>query len=99
MWSKIRTEDGQEGYVPSSYIMVLEEELTSLPWLKQPVETEQQAAEWKPYKSAYSKENPEEKVKAKYFCDVCQKDFNGPQPYSAHMNSKAHKEEVALLED
>ena len=34
-----------------------------------------------------------------YYCEVCEKQLNGPKPYQAHMNSKAHKEEVALLEN
>ena len=34
-----------------------------------------------------------------YYCDICEKKFNGPKPYSAHMVSKAHKEEVALREE
>ena len=33
-----------------------------------------------------------------YYCEVCEKQLNGPKPFQAHMASKAHKEEVALLE-
>ena len=34
-----------------------------------------------------------------FFCDVCSKKLNGPIPYKMHLNSKAHKEEVALREE
>ena len=58
------------------------------------------AAEYKPYKSAYApKEDNSSQVEAQsYRCDVCCKDFNGPQPYNMHMKSKAHKEEVEAQE-
>ena len=39
-----------------------------------------------------------EEVKT-YYCEVCEKKFNGPKPYSAHMTSKAHKEELALRDE
>lgn len=100
LWSKIRREDGQEGYVPTSYIMALEEEVTSLPWLKKSEPVRQEQAQYKPYKSAYAKKEPGETEQEKeenlknYYCDVCQKQLNGPQPFAAHMKSKAHKEEV-----
>ena len=29
-----------------------------------------------------------------YYCEICDKQLNGPKPYQAHMVSKAHKEEV-----
>jgi len=51
---------------------------------------------YKPYKSAYDKESTTPAANNQYFCEVCQKQLNGPQPYSAHMNSKAHFEEVEL---
>ena len=34
-----------------------------------------------------------------YYCEVCAKKLNGPVPYQAHLKSKAHKEEVALLNE
>lgn len=34
-----------------------------------------------------------------FYCEVCDKKLNGPKPYQAHMASKAHKEELALLEE
>ena len=50
--------------------------------------------EYKPYKSAYARDTPQESGPVtSYRCDVCCKDFNGPQPYAMHMKSKAHKEE------
>jgi len=48
---------------------------------------------YKPYKSAYDNDS-NSAGNRQYFCEVCQKQLNGPQPYSAHMNSKAHREEV-----
>ena len=34
-----------------------------------------------------------------FYCEVCDKQLNGPKPYAAHMSSKAHKEELSLLQD
>jgi len=48
---------------------------------------------YKPYKSAYDKDAP---ANSQYFCDVCQKQLNGPQPYAAHMSSRAHRDEVEV---
>ena len=31
-----------------------------------------------------------------YFCEMCDKKFNGPKPYRAHLLSRAHKEELEL---
>lgn len=57
-------------------------------------------AQYKPYKSAYApkeKENSSaDEDASKYYCRVCDKQLNGPIPYSAHLNSKAHKEEVEI---
>lgn len=33
---------------------------------------------------------------SEYYCDICDKGFNGPKPYRAHMMSRAHKEEVEI---
>ncbi|KAL5004940.1 hypothetical protein ScPMuIL_018396 [Solemya velum] len=98
LWIKVRNEQGEEGYIPTSYVMVLEANLNNLPWLNS-IETKkitQQEAEWKPYKSAYAADTGDEtKNMSNYYCSVCAKQLNGPQPYSAHMVSKSHKEEVA----
>lgn len=48
--------------------------------------------------SAYARDQPSQNETNNYYCDVCEKKFNGPKPYQAHMASKAHKEELALLE-
>jgi hypothetical protein len=48
--------------------------------------------------SAYARNQPSDSGSNNYYCEVCEKKFNGPKPYQAHMVSKAHKEEVALLE-
>jgi len=51
---------------------------------------------YKAYKSAYDKDKDTAPANRQYFCEVCQKQLNGPQPYTAHMNSRAHREEVEL---
>lgn len=51
----------------------------------------------KQYISAYSVgETPQNSAMAKkeYYCDICDKNLNGPTPYKMHMSSKAHREEV-----
>ena len=45
---------------------------------------------YKPYKSSYN--HGQEDMPNKYYCDICEKQLNGPKPYGAHMVSKAHKE-------
>ena len=51
------------------------------------------------YKPTY--DHPELDCKAgksgsmkEFYCEICCKQLNGPQPYRAHIASKAHKEEV-----
>lgn len=34
-----------------------------------------------------------------FYCEVCDKKLNGPIPYDVHLNSKAHKEELAIREE
>ena len=34
-----------------------------------------------------------------FYCEICDKQLNGPQPYKAHMNSKGHKETVEYYEE
>jgi len=51
---------------------------------------------YKPYKSAYDTDSSGTQGNRQYYCEVCQKQLNGPQPYNAHINSKAHREEVEL---
>ena len=29
-----------------------------------------------------------------FYCEICDKNLNGPQPYKMHMSSKAHREEM-----
>ncbi|KAL3861600.1 hypothetical protein ACJMK2_007626 [Sinanodonta woodiana] len=100
-WIKVRNpEDGDEGYIPASYVMVIEEELMSLPWLHSASNSvPQEAAQWKPYKSAYISKGKEEPASSStssntFYCDLCSKDFNGPIPYQVHLRSKAHNEEL-----
>ena len=50
------------------------------------------------YFTAY-KDDGETIASGNFYCDICGKDLNGPIPYKMHLNSKAHKEEVALREE
>lgn len=54
----------------------------------------------KAYQSAYS-ENQTTTAGGggtrKFYCEVCDKQLNGPTPYNMHMASKAHREEVEYL--
>ncbi len=54
--------------------------------------------EYKKYVPTYGRDEffkaEKDKELKKYYCDICEKQLNGPQPYSAHMNSKSHKETV-----
>ncbi|XP_071501875.1 uncharacterized protein [Diadema antillarum] len=113
LWVKVRTEDDdkEEGFVPASYMEVVSDKLTQLPWLAAK-QTEEEAnlpkvkPEWKPYVSAYNREENKKAEgsggatsKEKYYCKWCDKQLNGPQPYGAHMASKAHREEVELAKE
>ncbi|XP_052819724.1 uncharacterized protein LOC128245569 [Mya arenaria] len=100
-WINVRTQEGDEGYVPFSYVMVDPEQLNSLPWLegKKEALVQQEAAEFKPYRSAYApkgNENSSAQDASQYYCSICEKQLNGPIPYKVHLNSKAHKEEVEV---
>lgn len=54
----------------------------------------------KPYVSTYNKSGAISAPGGKqYYCEVCEKQLNGPKPYQAHMASKSHREELALLEN
>ena len=60
----------------------------------------------KPYVSAYGRDsgssakgNSFSSSLKQFYCEVCDKQLNGPKPYQAHMSSKAHKEELALLQE
>ena len=53
-----------------------------------------------PYISSYGRETTSKSSNSEsFYCSVCEKQLNGPKPYQAHMASKAHKEELALLEE
>ena len=49
--------------------------------------------------TAYGNNTTKDNTSENFFCDVCSKKLNGPIPYKMHLNSKAHKEEVALKEE
>ncbi|XP_060551572.1 epidermal growth factor receptor kinase substrate 8-like [Ruditapes philippinarum] len=100
-WIKVRNEQGEEGFVPDSYVTVQLDAVSSLPWLDQKnleEKVKQESAEYKPYKSAYAPKASEKEDNTEdlsnYYCKVCDRQFNGPIPFNAHNNSKAHKEEV-----
>lgn len=50
----------------------------------------------KAYQSAYTERKPSNPSEAsrQYYCEICDKSLNGPQPYKMHMSSKMHREEV-----
>ncbi|XP_072034371.1 uncharacterized protein [Amphiura filiformis] len=108
-WWKVRADDGNQGYIPATYVMAIEKKVTALPWLanqsKEYEELPEAKPVYKPYVSAYNKpaqekEEPEEKKpNLDYYCNVCEKQLNGPKPYGAHMVSKAHKEEVEFARE
>ena len=51
----------------------------------------------KPYVSSYERTTGQVKSQgSSHYCEVCEKSFNGPKPYGAHMASKAHREEVEV---
>jgi len=106
-WWEARNNNGDVGFVPSTYMMIMEDKISTLPWLadkKQPEDEEEKRPEgkfgepaFKPYVSAYG--NNKNNSSENFYCDVCDKKLNGPIPYKMHLNSKAHKEEVALKEE
>ncbi|XP_070538856.1 uncharacterized protein [Ptychodera flava] len=108
LWWNVQDEEGNRGHVPASYVKVLEDKPTTLPWLQnkgeEDVNTKKttnvfgvpEKSAFVPYKSAYSKTGDVVKTSQKYYCDVCEKSFNGPKPYSSHMASRGHREEVEL---
>ncbi|XP_800444.2 myosin-1 [Strongylocentrotus purpuratus] len=113
IWWKVQTKDGSEqGFVPSSYMEVVAEKVTQLPWLAAKQSAEEAELPkckpvWKAYVSAYNREgnvtpgnsSPASTDLTQYYCKWCAKQLNGPHPYSAHIHSKAHKEEVQLAKE
>ncbi|XP_060076467.1 uncharacterized protein LOC132556097 [Ylistrum balloti] len=65
LWSCVCDSNGKEGYVPSDYLMIMEENTKSLPWLPKQAEV-QQEVEYKPYKSAYQKNMAQETSKHQF---------------------------------
>nr|XP_039248661.1 cytoplasmic protein NCK1-like [Styela clava]XP_039248662.1 cytoplasmic protein NCK1-like [Styela clava] len=105
-WWQVKKKDETFGFVPARYVMIVEKKVTSLPWLNKEPEKEEMnpgnkfgIPKFKPYVSAYGSGDEPSKEKAsvdEFYCDVCSRKFNGPIPYKAHMNSKAHKEEEEI---
>ena len=48
---------------------------------------------------AYGNNTNKSSASQNFYCEVCDKKLNGPIPYDVHLNSKAHKEEVAIREE
>lgn len=111
LWWQVKEQNGgSTGYVPASYMMILENKPSGLPWLENRRLEEQKEESkpkpgtfgtppvnvWKPYVSAYGAGETAgaNSQERKYYCGICDKQLNGPKPYQAHMVSKAHKEEV-----
>ncbi|XP_012564850.1 uncharacterized protein LOC100212632 isoform X1 [Hydra vulgaris] len=117
-WWEVENTQGQVGYVPAKYCLILEEKLTSLPWLEnkrlmENTELDMEAnnkilnepRKIKPYVSTYQsnqtatqssdlKSTAETK---RFYCEICDKTLNGPQPYKMHLASKNHREEEERL--
>ncbi|KAJ7354810.1 hypothetical protein OS493_029816 [Desmophyllum pertusum] len=111
-WWEARNENGDVGFVPSSYMMVLEDKISALPWLADQIQEVKQEEEerpvgkfgvgapaFKPYVSAYGNNTSSNNSSENYYCDICDKKLNGPIPYRVHLDSKAHKEEVSVKEE
>lgn len=109
-WWEAKNDAGDVGFIPATYMMVLEDKISVLPWLEEQKKREEEIVDnkpagklggpaFKPYKSAYEKDNNKSSSSESYYCDVCGKNLNGPIPYKMHLNSKAHKEEMALREE
>ena len=106
LWALVRNNNGEEGYVPFSYLFDLDTPVSSLPWLDQKKADQEAEIEsipnpaptsYKPYVSAYNRAEAKSQEKERYYCDICNKEFNGPLPLQSHLTSKAHKEEVEAL--
>lgn len=111
-WWEAKNTNGNVGFIPATYMMVLEDKISALPWLEdkkqQLTEEEEEKNKTlgmfgqppiKPYVSAYGNNTTKDNASENFFCDVCSKKLNGPIPYKMHLNSKAHKEEVALKDE
>lgn len=48
---------------------------------------------------AYGNNANKSSTSENFYCEVCDKKFNGPIPYEVHLKSKAHKEEMAIREE
>lgn len=101
IWWLARNENGEEGYIPASYVMVLEEKC-GLPWLQNRAPEEEEAPSTtlsaKPYRSAYNRSSTTLTGSSQFACEPCGKSFNGPQPYRAHMSSRAHRETLETMD-
>jgi len=64
-----------------------------------PLDTNARKTVIKQYKSAYTENQvkPAPGSKKLYYCDICDKQLNGPTPYNMHMASKMHREEEEYL--
>lgn len=79
-----------------------------MPWLKKGQEPEKKEAASstslfgeppvKPYIPTYAENKKSANVK-EYYCELCQREFNGPIPMKAHLRSKAHKEEEMIAKE
>lgn len=109
-WWVCETANGTLGYVPAKYMVSCElTSLPWLQGQEEEVVEEQpsgnnvfgrpEKATFKPYRPSFDHTDlgvkPAQTAASQWRCDVCDKDFNGPKPYQAHMVSKAHKEELA----
>ena len=54
---------------------------------------------YKKYVSTYEHQDIKQMKSKEFYCEVCDKQLNGPQPYRAHMSSRGHKEMVEYYEE
>ncbi|CAD5116461.1 DgyrCDS5346 [Dimorphilus gyrociliatus] len=106
-WWKVTNEEGACGYVPGNRLTPYKKP-TTLPWLEN--KREEQANETPffgalppkatPYVPTYNHKGLTELAANKgpetYYCEICDKQLNGPRPFTAHLASRGHKEEVEL---
>ncbi|XP_046860254.1 uncharacterized protein LOC124453483 [Xenia sp. Carnegie-2017] len=87
LWWNIRdVNSGKCGYIPGSYLMLGHK------FVAVSLSIEISSFSYSLWEYQLSNFNT---TKTLLYCEICDKQLNGPKPYQAHMVSKAHKEEVA----
>lgn len=106
-WWEIENDKGHKGFAPAQYLTIVEEGVATLPWLNKDPEPDKEDASVtsifgqppiKRYVPTYA-ENRKTANAKEYYCELCQREFNGPIPLKAHLRSKAHKEEEMIAKE